>query len=191
MKTLLAATAALIVGLASVQAVAITGEIHFANGVLQVDNIPATQITQIDGVTTSANAFAPHPTGTYLGVPIGTPVAFKGFDLDLSVQNIVDFWEFSALGSDFSFDLEKLTGASITPTGAVFDGVGTLYATGFDDTSGTFNLSLQNLDLDNWQPGDTFAFSAESAAVPDGGSSVALLGASLLGIGLLGRKKLS
>jgi hypothetical protein len=60
-------------------------------------------------------------------------------------------------------------------------GTGTLMATGFDNTPGTWIFTGN-------QGGGTFSYSSSNAArVPDGGASIALLGLSILGLGGVSR----
>jgi len=61
-------------------------------------------------------------------------------------------------------------------------GSGEAMITGYDDTPGTWTVNLS-------QSGQSFVFNASTATlVPDGGSTATLLGASFLGLVVLGRK---
>ena len=55
---------------------------------------------------------------------------------------------------------------------------------GFDATPGVWAFTSQNA---GGRPHSTFSFSANTAAVPDSGSAVALLGLALTGIEVLRR----
>jgi hypothetical protein len=87
----------------------------------------------------------------------------------------------------FSFALTNVT-ATRTATSLVLDGTGTVSSTdvaNWSANSGDFHFTMQG------SGGVTFTFSADSTApsqVPDGGATIALLGASLAGMAMIRRK---
>lgn len=85
----------------------------------------------------------------------------------------------------FTFDLDASTIVLQNSNFLLITGTGTIYGNGFDATPGTWSFTAQSPDANG-----VFSFSAGSAAqgVPDGGTTVALLGVSLAGLGLLRRK---
>jgi hypothetical protein len=84
----------------------------------------------------------------------------------------------------FTFDLISSGPAGFIGPFLVVSGTGTISGNGFAPTLGTFNFSTQEPDADG-----VFSFSAANGSVPDGGTTVMLLGGALAGLGLL-RKKL-
>ena len=83
----------------------------------------------------------------------------------------------------FTFDLLSST---IVVRGGGFlsvSGSGTISGNGFDDAFGTWSFSTQNPSANG-----IFSFSAAGQAVPDGGSTVAVLGLALVGVEVLRRK---
>jgi VPDSG-CTERM motif len=64
-------------------------------------------------------------------------------------------------------------------------GTGTLTGNGFDPTPGAWEFTSQSA---LGRRHLTFSFSADTSAVPDGGSAVALLGIALVGVEALRRK---
>lgn len=101
---------------------------------------------------------------------------------------ISPLWSFTSAGKTYSFDLSVLHMDFSSPTGLLLSGLGTAHITGSGveklDTTGRWNLSAQTLGT------ATFTYSSStsvSAGVPDGGSTVAMMGAALLGLGLLRR----
>jgi len=83
----------------------------------------------------------------------------------------------------FSFDLSSSSVVSNDGSFLNVVGTGLISGNGFDPTSGTWRFTTQ-------EPSDQvrFTFSASTEAVPDGGTTLALLGVSLLGLGQLRRK---
>ena len=80
-------------------------------------------------------------------------------------------------GNSYSFDLLTLMITQQGGDSLTLHGTGTLHITGFDNTPGTWIFTAN-------EAGGTFSFSSSNGAiVPDGGTTVMLLGAAL---GLLG-----
>lgn len=119
-------------------------------------------------------------TGTFAGLD-GSFADFFSFTFAPLPVGGADIWSLG-VGS-FSFHLDSVTVVQQNGTSLVLAGTGTVSHPAYLTTAGTFNLSMQ---------GDTgdqeFSFSADNA-VPDSGSSMALLGAALLGFGALSRRK--
>jgi hypothetical protein len=63
-------------------------------------------------------------------------------------------------------------------------GEGTISGNGFDATPGTFSFTVDN---SNGRPRIRFGFAAESSALPDGGTTVMLLGAAIGALGMARR----
>lgn len=101
-------------------------------------------------------------------------------------------WTFVSGGNTYSFDLSVLHRDFASPTGLLLSGIGTAHITGPGveklATTGYWDFSAQTLGL------STFTYSSTTRvpipAVPDGGSSVAMLGAAFLGLGFLKRKQI-
>jgi hypothetical protein len=134
-------------------------------------------------------------TGIYLtaGIPSLTPATFNDFsftgDGSLAVLTGPDvpLWTFSFGGETYSFDLLALTNGHTEAGSMSFSGTGIAHASGvtaFDDTPAT--VALQG-------SGQNFTFSIStstttSTGVPDGGTTVGLLGIALVGIAILRRQ---
>jgi hypothetical protein len=181
------------------QATAINGIITF-NGTLTaqilsggtIDGInwgpPANKVSTVDG--------------DYSSVPIGRLTTFTNFQwnsstLAITTPSITPFveWTFTIGSTTYDFILDTLlTTGTITHTKVgrtnVWSvnvlGTGTAQITGFEDTvgvftvSGTGNAAHLSFDASGIAAGDP---------VPDGGSTVALLGIALAGLELLRRKR--
>ena len=97
-----------------------------------------------------------------------------------SSGTVAPFWQ----AGGFTFDL--ISSWVVPPQTTTFlqiEGVGTVRGNGFDKTSGTWAFSINN-SSGKRRPDMTFTFSASSAGlgVPDGGTTTALFGISLLGL---------
>jgi hypothetical protein len=87
----------------------------------------------------------------------------------------------------FTFDLTSATVITQNATFLNISGVGTVSGNGFEDTTAGWAFTTQNAG----GTGNFFSFSANTATgVPDGGSTVSLLGCALLGLATLRRKLL-
>jgi hypothetical protein len=157
------------------RAVSINGVLNFSGGVeLDTNSVDtATMVTSWD----SANVDA--ASGDFLPfVMVGDAMTFTpSWSFNSGPINL--FWTVDG----FTFDLNA---SSIG-----FQGFGTLFVTGtgwitghgFSPTSGTFTFSSQDPSSDG-----VFSWSGGTEAVPDGGTTVALLGLALAGIEGIRRK---
>ena len=194
-KWIITAAAAALLGFsATVQAVPIQGSIQFnGTGVFSFAGPQTTLTFDNDWAVTT-----PVPTLDYALVPQGTAVTFKplvftgtGAGATL-VAPIIPLWTFTIGLVTYSFDLSALSDATVTTVGLIksvsINGSGTAHKTGFTDTLALWSLSGSgtNLILNVGSQNTT----ATGVGVPDGGTTVLLLGAALSGLGLL-RKKLA
>jgi hypothetical protein len=138
-----------------------TGNVNTAHAFLNFSNVNITSVA-----------------GSYLGVPTnGTvPVTMMGFTFNPFVPPVNSLWDFMFSGKDYSFDLLAITSRQQNGDNTLtLHGLGTLHITGFDNTAGSWVLTAN-------QGGGTFSFSSSNGAIPDGGTTVALLGIALAGI---------
>ena len=160
-------------------AVKIKGVIGFTGGAsLNSNNLSlATQVVEWDTPKVSVIH-----TLDFAGIATGTDVLLVDtWDLTTAAPGIVDFWKVGG----FSFDLTSST-RYYDPAGLGFlsaSGYGVIRKVGLEDTTGTWSFSTQRPGA-----GNLFTFSASGEAIPDGGTTVALLGVSLLGLHGLRRK---
>jgi hypothetical protein len=169
----------------AVQAVPITGSIAFSGGV-SVNNVTlgsATAITGYSGETVSGLH-----SGSYAGVPTGTPTTFATFNFVTPVLPAGSLWTFTLAGPvvyKFQATTENVPGWDPINHAWSISGGGLADITGFDQTPGTWTLSIT-------QSGDSLSFASTAAAtqssVPDGGTTVLLLGAALSTLGLIKRR---
>ena len=160
-------------------AIPIVGEISFA-GSYTINNpnlALATAFTGFSGVTVSAA-----PTGDYSGLAgTGVTMSVTGFTFDpFPAGGVVPLWSLVSQPGT-TFDLLALNIAFESPTSLLLTGTGIAHKTGRDNTPGTWVLSANTL-------GTTFSFSSTNSSVPDGGTTVALLGIGLVGVEGLRRK---
>jgi hypothetical protein len=85
----------------------------------------------------------------------------------------------------FTFDLTSSTIVNQDATDLTIEGIGIVSGNGFDPTPMNWMFTSQNAGGQNRQE---FSFSANSNSVPDGGSTVALLGLGLTCVWMIRRK---
>ncbi len=182
--------AAAILALAqSTQAIPITGAIGFAgNATLNsATAATATTVTGWSGATT-ANPVVQSSSGI-LGtvLPANTQVAFVA-PWNFTVSSLITgFW--TAVGPAVSFDLQNATFVRGNIFGSDYVsvyGTGLIHVAGYDATLWDFAITFQ--DPASVPSTQTFTFSASQHSVPDGGTTVLLLGAALSGMALIKRK---
>lgn len=189
-KTMLAvlATGVLSSALFSQQAEAafISGNINFAGGVRFDTNSLATATRVNTWFDSNGNAgfssVQVGSTGDFSGIAAGTQATMATPWIFNPSTPTPGLWSVAG----FTFDLLSSTIVTQTSTFLNITGTGIISGNGFDPTAGTWAFSVQNAG------GGTlteFSFSANSNAVPDGGSAVALLGIALTGIEVLRRKR--
>lgn len=173
---------------ATVQANNITGGISLAGGPIATspsDLALATSITSFGTVRTT------DVSGDYSSVPFGTTVpTTTGFTFlpNLSPNTVMNVWDFTYNGKDYSFDLSAIQSVDqgVNANGTHFltiSGTGTLHITGFTDTPGSYLFTANSAS-------STFSFSSSNGALPDGGATAMLLGAALSGLALIRRKRI-
>ena len=174
-KTLLAIVAAAAgVGLlSSAQATPITGMLNIAG----TANFNTSSLTTASSATFSDVLVLGGNTGTFASFAVGTPVVMASYTFDPStITN--GLWSVNG----FTFNLLTSTVVSRSATFLSVSGTGIITGpAGFDPTAGTWAFTSQN---SSGRPHDTFSFSAntEGGVVPDGGMTLALLGAGLMGL---------
>jgi hypothetical protein len=125
------------------------------------------------------NAIVSSSSGTIAAVaPALTFGKYENFTYaPLSVVNPI--WTLGFL----TFDLTSITSISEPTAGVVLTGTGVLKALGYSNTAGLWSFSANTTD------GAVFSWSSTTnAGVPDGGTSMSMLGLSLLGLAGVSRK---
>ena len=183
-KQFLTGLLALGMGLAA-QAAQITGSITFA-GTVSLNSASAGTATAVvaSGWHQTDNTGSPtvlSASGDFTGLS-GSAATFTAAQWNFNSGAVSSFW--SVGGFTFNLTSSAIFSQGGFPAGVVVNGTGTLSKTGFDTTVGTWSFSTQ--DPSAGSPA-TFSFSAATGAVPDGGSTVALLGFALVGMGALRR----
>lgn len=181
-KVILMTGAVLVMAATMAQAIPITGQINMS-GTAVLDNTllgSATKATGFSAVTVGGG-----PTGSFVGTT-GDTVGWTAFGWNPATTPVTPLWTFFDVGTGwtYSFDLANLSIASQNNSFLNLLGTGTLKISGggYTDTAGYWSFTISN-------PGGgasanfhfTFA-NAQTAAVPDGGMSVVLLGLALAGM---------
>jgi hypothetical protein len=158
----------------------ITGSIGFGASGVSIDSLNLSTATTFS----VANPFTTTETGTYSAVPLETSVTFNGFTFNPPAASVNPLWTFDVGTTVYSFDATSVS-SSYNSLLRQWDigGNGIAMITGFTDTPGQWNVNLS-------QTGASFVFDASEGSVPvqDGGSTVAMLGGAMLGLGALSRK---
>jgi hypothetical protein len=116
-------------------------------------------------------------TGDFAGFAVGTPVVMASYTFDPSTMTN-GLWSVNG----FTFNLTSSVVSTRNKFTLTVMGTGIITGpAGFDATPGVWAFTSQNA---GGHPHDTFSFSAntEAGAVPDGGITLALLGAGLMGL---------
>lgn len=176
---LVAASGLLLAGFNS-QAVPIVGGISMAGGYVPTGALDSGPIS----FAFPTGAFVTSSSGSYAPVPGGTPATYFGFSAVPSSAPQA-LWTFMFAGLTYSFDLGTLSVLSrgLDGNGNPFinlEGTGTLKITGFTDTPGSWLFTANSAS-------STFSFSSSNGAIPDGGTTVMLLGAGLAALGMARR----
>jgi hypothetical protein len=162
----------------AVHAVPISGEIHInSHGTPPVINM-ADDTVNFAGPGT--NAVVNFGVGDYSGKQ-DIKATYVDFDYTAFVgpQTIWTLVDGSAW-----FVLSAITSITETANGLVLLGNGTASLEGFDDTPGVWSFSA-----DRARSTASFNFSSTTTVVPDGGTTAALLGLSLVGVSLIARRR--
>ena len=166
----------------SAQANFITGSIGFGASGVTIDSVNLSTATTFS----VANPFTTTESGTYASVPLETSVTFNGFTFNPPAASVDPLWTFDIGTTAYSFDATSVT-SSYNSILRQWDigGKGIAMVTGFSDTPGEWNVNLS-------QTGASFVFDASEGSlppsVPDGGSTVAMLGGAVLGLAAFSRK---
>ena len=187
---ILVGAAALFALAQTTQAVPITGAIGFTGNANLNTGTASTATTVVSwSGSTTANPTVTSDSGTLASlISPGTQIVFNApWNFTVSAP-IIPFW--SVLGTPgINFQLSSSTYSRGTiganPYVAI-SGTGLLNAPGYDATVWSFSVTFQ--DPATVPANQTFTFSASQNSVPDGGTTVMLLGAALSGMALIKRK---
>lgn len=212
-KSLLASAGASLLALAlgaTVSAVPITGSIGFAGQFSTDNNANFNLATQF----TSFNAVVLSTSGDYAGIPNLTSATFSPFMF--TDTSVTPLWTvLGASGTEYKFNATSFS-LSRSVSSITASGFGTALITGFDPTPGQWNLAGSGTGLsltfaaetnvaanssasstsNSSPPNDTVVNSEPPRngnnnfnSVPDGASTVILLGMSLLALGTMLRSR--
>ena len=173
------------------QAAQVTGEIHMAGDIV-FNSVDLSSSTAVNHWISAANnlnkATTFGATGDFAAaIPTGTEADMAHPWTFSPSTPTAPLWSVAAFG--FSFDLTSII--SVQKTGDSFLNVlasGIVHATGFDDTPALFSFTVNNPDGKTHL---TYSFADATVTVPggvpDGGTTVMLLGAALSVLGIARR----
>lgn len=170
---------------AAVQAIPITGSINMG-GSAATDNSDVTLAKAFTSFGSTTPVTVTSGTGAYFDLPAETTVLWTPFIFKPANGStpVIPLWTFTIGSVTYSFDLHSLTGYFSGESGGVsflgLFGNGTASISGgtYDTTFGDWSLNDTSTDV------STFSFSSVTT-VPDGGTSVILLGIALSSLGFL------
>ena len=176
------AAAAIVSFTGVVQAIPITGNIGFGG----YANLDSTSVNTASYVVAGSwnNVFVGSDSGSFGGITTGSTVTMTSSQWNFVSGALSDFWSVGG----FQFDLSS---SSIFSQGGGFLNVllsGTVSGNGFDITPFTGHLQITDPSSNQ---NVTFQAQLSFNPVPDGGTTVMLLGGALMGLGLLKRKLLA
>ena len=163
------------------QATLINGDIQFAGEVQFDTNSLATATRVVTWFDVFHNAgFSSVTSGTGdLGIAPGTQATMAPWIFNPSTPT-PGLWSVGG----FTFDLLSSTIVTQLASTLVIEGTGIVSGNGFDPTSMDWSFTTQSA---GGRTRTTFSFSANGASVPDGGTTVMLLGAALGALGMARR----
>jgi hypothetical protein len=188
----LAATVSAFAFLPFAGAVPIQGSIHIdadAGSTIAIDQAANTVTFTPTGTSTQSNAQVSASSGSYAGLN-GTAVTYFDFKYDpLTVTGGGPVWQLT-LTPTTKFVLTSINNIVEDPVSGniILGGAGLAFMAGFDaaGTGGSWSFSSSGPTSGS---GATAVFSFSSTtAVPDGGTTALLIGAALLGLGVIRRR---
>ena len=165
------------------QATSINGDIQFAGETRFDTNSLATAhrvVTWFDVFHNAGFSSVTSGTGDFAGIFPGTQATMAQPWIFNPSTPTPGLWSVGG----FSFDLLTSTIVTQNASTLVIEGTGIVSGNGFDPTSMDWSFTTQSA---GGRTRTTFSFSANGASVPDGGTTVMLLGAALGALGMARR----
>ena len=170
---------------ATAHATKITGNIDMG-GTATLDSQllgSATKVTSFSSVRTGDGT----GTGTFAGLD-DLAVTWNAFGWNPSTTPVNPLWTFNNAGITYTLVLNNVSVDSQDNSFLNLLGSGVLSATGYEDTAASWSFTISNSGGGS-HANFKFTFAnSQTAAVPDGGTTVMLLGAGLSCLGLIRRK---
>ena len=174
--------------IATSQAIPVTGTINFSGSATLVSLTTPPTVNNATGVSAWQNVVvgAGGGDGSFDAILPGTPASmFAPWTFNYAGPRIANFWQVG----DFSFALDS-SFIFLHASGFLnVRGTGVITGNGFDATAGNWSFTTQDEPTKKGLPPVfTFTWSGATTALPDGGTTVMLLGTALSGLAMLRRK---
>ncbi len=174
----------------SAHGAAITGQINIQTGLVALNPNQlgtASSASAATGTVTSVE-------GTYPGTLIGDTASYSAFNFQLGAQTVTPLWTVTDSGPGFiyGFNLTNISTFTQSNNQVFLAGSGFLTSTapGLTTTPGLWTYNITSAD--GSPTSGFFSFQSNNVGVPDGGSTLALLGLSFFGTALVAaRRKVS
>lgn len=174
--------ACLAIGLVGSQTTASASAIHGELDFVGVATTDTGNLATAHSFTSFTNVFAlGNETGTYAPIPDLTPVTMNPFTFNPTGGGVSPLWTVSYAGITYTFDLTEVTAFTYNPATLSLSiaGIGTAFDTNGDTpTHGLYTFTSTGR---SGAPSTKFTFNS-ATTVPDSGTTVALLGLSLVAV---------
>lgn len=171
------------------QATPITGQLNIQSGSVV---LTPNQLGAVTNVGASSNAVVTSVEGTYPSTLIGSTVTYKPFTVGAGSQLVTSLWSVmdASTGFSYSFDLNSIISVFQTSANLFITGEGKLWSSdpNLEASTGMWSYGINSAD--GSPTNGVFSFQSNNAAtksVPDGASTLILLGAGLVGVAGIGR----
>lgn len=171
----------------TVQANPITGVIGFTGTYAQVGGDNGTLNTATSFTLSDVSIVQSQTLGSFANGSLVNFISSVSLTPATSLLPNVQLWQVLAGGTTYTFTVNTESLVNDAATSVSFTGTGTISDNNNDTTGGTYTLGFTDA-VGGGDVSFTFTGNSGTSTVPDGGTTVLLLGAALSGLALVKRK---